>query len=87
MQSVSARQRATGPVHRRHMFTRRVTRELKKCLTRAQNKKKKKHGKKKKKRGGRDLFFGVCCEGVLNAEDDVGAGAAGGALLQEVAAL
>lgn len=86
MQSVSARQRATGPVHRRHMFTRRVTRELKTCLTRAQNNKKKKTWEKKK-RGGRDLFFGVCCEGVLNAEDDVGAGAAGGALLQEVAAL
>lgn len=50
MQSVSARQRATGPVHRRHMFTRRVTRELKKCLTRAQNNKKKTWGKKKKNR-------------------------------------
>ena len=43
--------------------------------------------KKKTKQDGRDLFFGVCCEGVLNEEDDVGAGAAGGALLQEVAAL
>ena len=64
----------------RHMFTRRVLGELNLCLTRAQN--------KENKRGyGRDLFFGVCCEGVLDAEDDVGSGAAAGALLQELSAL
>lgn len=34
-----------------------------------------------------DLFFGRGHEGVLDAEDDVRAGAAAGALLQEVAAL
>lgn len=33
------------------------------------------------------LFFGGQYDGVLNAENDVGAGAAHGALLQKVAAL
>lgn len=35
----------------------------------------------------RDLFFGLWYEGVLDAENDVGAGAAAGGLLQEEATL
>lgn len=35
----------------------------------------------------RDLFFGLWYEGVLDAENDVGAGAAAGRLLQEEATL
>lgn len=48
------------------------------CLTRAHN---------TKRGNGQDLFFGLRCVGVLDAEDDVGAGAATGGLLQKVAAL
>lgn len=38
-------------------------------------------------RNAKKLFFGVCSEGVLDAQDDVGARAAAGRLLQEVPAL
>lgn len=55
------------------------------CLTRAP--KKKKGGKKTQQEVCRGLFFGLWSEGVLNTEDDVGARAAAGGLLQEVAAL
>lgn len=61
----------------RNMFTRRVIRVFKR-FTRAH---------KTKRLNGQDLFFVLRCVGVLDAEDDVGAGAATGGLLQKVAAL
>lgn len=92
MQSVSARQRASGPVHWTPHVHKACYQGIRKTCLLGHKKTvfnwgPKHKNKKIKKEDGRHLFFGGCCQGVLDAEDDVGAGAARGALLQEVAAL